>query len=119
MFLTGTLIAFGLRQLSEASDDGLGEWIAEHLGGDALGKWIANRFTDHSDALPRAVDRAHGRAWEAVGLALGGEGSWGEWFKDLRRDADLKAMRERVRAFLAATPKTEREANALRVASRV
>ncbi len=90
MSLTGGLIAFALRQVSES-------------GGDALGKWITDRFTDHSAALPQAVERAHGRAWEAVGLALGGEGSW-EWLKDRWRDADLKATRERVRAFLAATP---------------
>ena len=90
MLPTAGLVAFALRQVSDDA-------------ADCLEKWIANRFTDHTAALPRAVERAHGRAWEAVGLALGGDGLL-QSLKDLWRDADLKAMRERVRSFLAATP---------------
>jgi hypothetical protein len=62
------LVAFALRQVSDDA-------------ADCLEKWIVNRFTDHTAALPRAVERAHGRAWDAVGLALGGDGVV-EWLKD-------------------------------------
>ncbi len=90
MSLASHLIGFALRQICD-------------VGSDQFLHWVEERFTDHTQALPRAMTRANDRAWQVVGLALGGEGIF-DRLKDLFRDADLKAIRDQVRRFLEATP---------------
>src|SRR5215212_9818104 len=90
MSLATGLVVFTLRQVTE-------------LVPEQIGPWIEKRFTDHTQALPRAIARANERAWQAVGLALGGDGMF-DRLKDLFRDGDLKAVREQIRRFLDATP---------------
>ena len=90
MPVTGTLAAFALKHTFD-------------LSADTLLDWLGNRFTDHSQTLPRALGRANDRAWQAVGLALAGDGLI-DRVKDLFRDRDLTAAREAIREFLANTP---------------
>ncbi len=94
MSVVGSLIAFGLRQVvGDAATDSAGQVLAV----------VRNFLTDHSKALPNALARANDRAWQAVGLALVGEGLF-DRVKDLFRDGDLKGVRDQIKAFLAATP---------------
>jgi serine/threonine protein kinase len=90
MSLTGTLLAFGLRQ-------------AFDVDSDRFTQLIENHFTDHSQALPAALARANDRAWQALGLALGGDGFF-DRLKSLWIDGDVKAVRDQVRLFLEQTP---------------
>src|SRR5580658_3462103 len=83
MPVTGTLAAFALKHTFD-------------LSADTFLDWLGNRFTDHSQALPKALGRANDRAWQAVGLALAGDGLI-DRVKDLFRDRDLTAAREAIR----------------------
>jgi hypothetical protein len=39
-----------------------------------VSEFLDNRFTDHAGALPEALTRANKRAWDALGIALAGDG---------------------------------------------
>jgi hypothetical protein len=57
------LIAFGLRQvIGDGADD-----VAQIVG------VVEQRFRDHSRTLPKALENAHNRAWQALGVALAGD----------------------------------------------
>jgi hypothetical protein len=64
---------------------------------------LEQHFTDHSQALPRALAAANDRAWQALAVALAGDG-----FLDQVRlffaSGDDKAIREQVGRFLASKP---------------
>ena len=62
--------------------------------------WLKKRFTDHSGALPKAIAAANDRAWQALELALAGESLY-ESIRGRLRDADLKAVRDQIRNFVA------------------
>src|SRR5439155_21673420 len=62
MSVLGKLVGFGLRQVIGDTH----EKVADAVEG---------QFRDHSQTLPRALARAADRAWQAVGVALVGEGS--------------------------------------------
>ena len=66
---------------------------------EAVG-WLKKHFTDHSRALPKAIAAANDRAWQAVGLALAGDSLF-EKIRGPFRDADMKAARDQIRAFVA------------------
>jgi WD40 repeat protein len=90
MNLVTTLLGFGLRQV-------LGESAVDVV------QAVEQRFRDHSQTLPNAVTRAHDRAWQALAIALAGDG-----FLDRVRvffaSGDDKGVREQVRQFLQANP---------------
>ena len=65
---------------------------------EAVG-WLKKHFTDHSRALPKAIAKANDRAWQAVGLALAGDSLF-EKIRGRLRDADMKAARDQIRAFV-------------------
>jgi predicted Zn finger-like uncharacterized protein len=86
MSLVSKLMGFGLRQvLDTAAADLIGE--------------VARYFRDHSQTLPKALTRAHDRAWQSLAIALAGDG-----FLDQLRvffaSGDDKGIREQVRHFL-------------------
>jgi hypothetical protein len=86
MSLTGTLLAFGLRQ-------------AFDVDGERLIQVVEGYFTDHSRALPAALARANDRAWQALAVALAGDG----WLHSIRvffASGDDKGIREEVRRLL-------------------
>ena len=83
------LVCFGLRQ-------------AVGAGADEAVNYLARHFTDRAAALPRAVAHANERAWQALAVALGGDGfldRLGRMFVS----SDDKGVREQVRRFLADT----------------
>jgi hypothetical protein len=86
MSLIGSLIGFGLRQVL---GDGVENVVAT----------VEQRFRDHSQTLPKALQRANVRAWQSLGVALAGDG-----FLDRVRlffaSGDDKGVREQVRLFL-------------------
>jgi hypothetical protein len=86
MTLAGTVIAFGIRQVFEVGADRPIEAVARH-------------FADHSQTLPRALARANDRAWQALGVALAGDGFLDQ-VKVLFASGDDKGIRERVGLFL-------------------
>jgi hypothetical protein len=87
MNLVVQLLGFGLRQV-------IGEVTDQVVNG------VARRFTDHSLSLTRALVRANDRAWQALGIALAGDGLFDQikrWFAS----GEDKGIREQVSKFLA------------------
>jgi hypothetical protein len=86
MSLVSSLIAFGLRQA-------IGEGVEQVV------QFIDARFADHSQVLPAALSRAVDRSWQALGVALAGDG-----FLDrvmvFAASGDDKGIRQQVRVFL-------------------
>ncbi len=90
MSIVGGLFSFALRYVfNESADRVIGA--------------IEKRLTDHSQALPKALAKANDRAWEAVGLALAGDGLF-DRVRDVFRDADVKGVRDQIKKFLDQTP---------------
>src|SRR5436309_1338023 len=86
MNLVSHLVCYTLRLvLGEAADHAL--------------KGLAGRLGDASQALPRALARANDRAWQALGMALAGDGFLDQ-LKTLLVARDTKALREQIRRFL-------------------
>ncbi len=89
MSLATQLIGFGLRQV-------IGDYDGNAL---QVAEAVKQRFTDHSQTLPKALASAHERAWQALGVALAGDG-----FLDRVRvffaSGDDKGVREQVQLFL-------------------
>ena len=86
MSLVGKLVCFGLAQA-------LGE------GTERLVAVIGERCADHTQALPRALARANDRAWQALALALAGNGLL-DGVARLFATADVRALRAQVQPFL-------------------
>jgi hypothetical protein len=84
------LVGFGLRQVIGDYADGAVQMAAV----------IEQRFRDHSRTLPKALDRAHHRAWQALGVALAGDGLL-DRVKVFFASGDDKGVREQVQLFLA------------------
>jgi len=85
------LCSFALRQVSfEGADKVLGA--------------LADRFSDQSQRLTRALERANRRAWDALHISLAGESVWNRF-----NSAEDKAFRVQLRAFLDAMPLAELE----------
>jgi formylglycine-generating enzyme required for sulfatase activity len=103
MFLLRPLVGFGLRQL-------LGDGIENVVVA------VEQRFRDHGQALPRALERAHDRAWQSLGVALAGDGLF-DRARRLFASGEEKGLRDQVQTFLEAngdifgrTPADMREA---------
>jgi hypothetical protein len=88
MSLVGPLVGFGLRQM-------FGE------GAEKLAEAVDHWFRDHSQTLARALEHAHDRAWQALGVALAGDGLL-DRIKLFFASGDDKGVREQVAAFLQA-----------------
>jgi serine/threonine protein kinase len=71
--------------------------------GEALVGFLTNRFTDHSQRLQHALQRANERAWKALEIALAGD-SWWDRCKVALASGQEKGFRAQVQAFLDATP---------------
>ncbi|MFO0877452.1 MAG: protein kinase [Gemmataceae bacterium] len=90
MSLVRSLIGYGLRQvIGPASEEVLG--------------FVEQRFTDPSQALPRALARANERAWQALAIALAGD-SLLDQLRVFFSAGDEKAIRAHLRAFLEHCP---------------
>ncbi len=90
MSILSQLVAFTLRQV-------LGETA------DAVGQAVAGRFSDPSQALPKAIGRAGERTWQGLAVALAGDGLVDRLKGFFARGED-KALREQLRLFLETTP---------------
>src|SRR5262249_48131962 len=86
MSLVGKLLGFALRQV-----------IGESVGG--VVEVVEQRFRDPSRALPKALERAHDRAWQSLGVALAGDGFL-DRVKLFFASGDDKGIREQVQLFL-------------------
>jgi hypothetical protein len=86
MSLATALFGFALRQV---------------LGDDVKNVFEAARqlLTDHSTKLPKALERAHDRAWQALGVALAGDGIL-DRVKGFVASGDEKGFRQQVAVFL-------------------
>jgi hypothetical protein len=104
MTIVSSLIAFGLRQVvGDCADqvvDVTGQFVP-YAG--PIFTAMRKRLTDHGQALPAALSRANDRAWQAVGLALAGDGLL-DRVKDVFRHGDLKGVRDQIKKFLDQTP---------------
>jgi hypothetical protein len=90
--LVAQLVGFGLRQVI----GDFGGDIAQVVG------VVEQRFRDHSGRLPEALDRAHQRAWQALGVALAGDGLL-DRVKVFFASGDDKGVREQVQLFLGSS----------------
>ncbi len=83
------LVSFGLRQV-------IGDYADSAVQITAA---VEQRFRDHSRTLPKALDQAHHRAWQALGVALAGDGMI-DRVKVFFASGDDKGVREQVQLFL-------------------
>src|ERR1700676_5577666 len=90
MSLVNNLIGFGFRQVIGESAGATAEFVAG---------FVEKRFTDHSQTLPKALARANDRAWQALSIALAGDGFLDK-IKVFFSSGDDKGIREQVRLFL-------------------
>jgi len=91
MSLVTQLIGFGLRQV-------IGDHACTAI---QVAEAVEGHFRDHSRTLPHALERAHDRAWQSLGIALAGDGFL-DRVKVLFASGDDKGVREQVAAFLQA-----------------
>jgi formylglycine-generating enzyme required for sulfatase activity len=82
----GHLVGFALRQV-------IGDGFEDIL--DA----VEQRCRDHSQTLAKALEHAHERSWQAVGVALAGDGILDK-VKVFFASGDDKGVREQVQLFL-------------------
>ena len=98
MSLVGKLIGFGFRQVIGAvAGDAAGELTGKVA--EPVIRLVEQHFTDHSQTLPKALARANDRSWQAVSIALAGDGFLDK-IKVFFASADDKGIREQVRLFL-------------------
>lgn len=90
MSSVANLVAFALRQVLDDSVGKVVECVEQH-------------FIDHSQTLPRALARANDRAWQALGVALAGDG-FVDQVQRFFASGDDKGIREQVSRFLAGNP---------------
>jgi tetratricopeptide (TPR) repeat protein len=69
-------------------------------------EFLVARFTDHSQRLTRALERANAHAWKAFEIALGGRSLLDRCKLGRARAEDL-ALAEQIQGFLAASPLTQ------------
>lgn len=102
MALTSTLSRLALHPLVV----GAARAVARQVVGDAsdavLG-FLQQRFTDHSQHLPRALQQANTQAWKALEIALAGE-SLLDRCKAALAPAEQRAFAQQVQAFLQSSP---------------
>jgi hypothetical protein len=67
------LIDFGFRQLVGMVPEGQSKEALAKMTGPAI-QLVVRHITDHSQALPKALVNANDRAWQAVSIALAGNG---------------------------------------------
>lgn len=67
------LIGFGMRQVVGMVPEGQAKEVMGR-GAAAAVQLVVGHFTDHSRTLPLALARANDRAWQALGVALAGDG---------------------------------------------
>jgi hypothetical protein len=94
------LVGFGLRQIL---GDAAGPILDAVESANHILNIVKQYFTDHSRALPRALAKANDHAWQALGVALAGDGLL-DRVKVFFASGDDKGVREQVSRFLAAKP---------------
>ena len=92
------LIDFGMRQVVGLVPDAKAREALAKMTGPAI-QLVVKHFTDHSQTLPKALAQANDRAWQAVSIALAGDGFLDQ-IKLFFASADDKGIREQVRLFL-------------------
>jgi len=98
MSFVNTLLGFGLRQtIGMAAGEQAGRLAGEVAG--TVAKFVEERFADPSQKLPRALARANDRAWQALSIALAGDG-FIDQIKVYFSSGEDKGIREHVRLFL-------------------
>src|ERR1019366_8187893 len=98
MSLVSKLIGFGFRQVIGAvAGDDAGE-LTGKLAGPVI-QLVERHFTDHSQTLPKALAKANDRAWQALSIALAGDGFLDK-IKVFFAAGDDKGIREQVQLFL-------------------
>ncbi|MEI7688054.1 MAG: serine/threonine-protein kinase, partial [Planctomycetota bacterium] len=97
----GKLIGFGLRQV-----------VGDVAGNatEAVANLVINRFKDHSLILSKALARANDRSWQALAIALAGDGLLDK-ITGFFASGDDKGIREQVRIFLDANQVTFRDSS--------
>ena len=68
-------------------------------GAEGVLRALTDRFSDQSQRLTRALQRANRRAWESLEIALAGESFWNRFNRP-----DDRAFRQQIRAFLDQVP---------------
>jgi formylglycine-generating enzyme required for sulfatase activity len=90
MSLATSLIAYAVRQVLDVGVENVLQCVEDYL-------------TDGSRALPKALAKANDRSWQALGVALAGDGFL-DRVKVFFASGDDKGVREQVSRFLAGNP---------------
>src|SRR5438876_810073 len=90
MSFVAKLIGYSFRQVIGHEAGNSAEFVAE---------FVVKHFADHSQTLPNALTRANDRAWQALGIALAGDGLL-DRIKVFFASGDDKGIREQVSLFL-------------------
>ncbi len=72
-------------------------------GAEVIAGLLQKQFSDNSQRLPKAIERAATRAWRAVEVSLAGR-SWWDRCKLTLATGDDRAIRKQVQAYLDANP---------------
>ncbi len=94
MGMVQSLSVLALRQVAIGASRALGV-----IGVDAAVDFLNSRFSDNSRLLTQALQSATTRAWHALEISLAGESLWNKL-----NDADDRAFRQQLRAFLDNAP---------------
>jgi formylglycine-generating enzyme required for sulfatase activity/serine/threonine protein kinase len=107
MPVTTLLFAYGLRQVLGITEEsasclveGAGQAIEASGTAGKIISLVRRHFTDHSQALPRALGHANERAWQALAVSLAGDGLL-DRVKALITGPAPQAVQAQVKAFLA------------------
>jgi uracil-DNA glycosylase family 4 len=106
MRITQNLCALTLRQLVGGACEALGCQAGPGVAVEGVFHFLAQRFTDHSQALLRALHRSNEQAWKALEVALAGDSLWDKC-KRVFTSSEDKSFREQLRPFLDACPLAE------------
>ena len=105
MSIVGKLIGFGFRQVigddAGRAVESAADAILEHRSAaEHVTKVIVQHFTDHSKTLPNALALANDRSWQALSVALAGDGLLDK-ITGFFASGDDKGVRDQIPALLA------------------
>ncbi len=95
-----------LDQLSVLAIEQILPSAAEAVGGKGAGavaRFLFGHFTEHQQRWQRALHKAQKQAWQALELALAGNGWW-ERCQRLVASADARSFRQQIQTFLDSQP---------------
>ena len=112
MAISLKVTALAIKPLAQGACKVMGLAAAE-AGVAAVTDLLSHRFTDHSQNLHRALQKAHDRAWKAIEMSLAGD-SWWQSVRTRLAPAEERALQQQIVRFLQQTEPDAKERESLR-----